>query len=39
VARVGVTYGAHLREDLEPHTPILLARSFAEVKTWLMTQA
>lgn len=39
VARLAVTYGAHLPEDLEPHAPMLLARSFNEVKTWLMNQA
>lgn len=39
VARVAVTYGAHLPEDLEPHHPILLAQSFTEVKSWLMTHA
>ncbi len=39
VARVGVTYGAHLPEDLTPHRPVLLAQSFAEVKSWLMTYA
>ena len=39
VARLGVTYGAHLPEDLQPHRPLLLAGSFNEVKSWLMTQA
>lgn len=39
VARLGVTYGAHLPADLEPYQPVLLAQSFVEAKSWLMTPA
>ncbi len=39
VDRLGVTYGAHLPEDLHSHAPVALLDSFAEVQTWLMTRA
>lgn len=39
VDRVGVTYGAHLPEDLHGHAPVAVLDSFAEVKTWLMNNA
>lgn len=39
VDRIGVTYGAHLPEDLHSHEPVAVLGSFAEVKTWLMNNA
>lgn len=39
VDRLGVTYGAHLPEDLHSHAPVALLGSFAEVQAWLMTRA
>jgi len=39
VDRMGVTYGAHLPEDLQGHAPVAVLDSFAEVKTWLMRHA
>jgi phosphoglycolate phosphatase len=39
VDRLGVTYGAHLPEDLHSHAPVAVLDSFAEVKTWLMNNA
>lgn len=36
VDRLGVTYGAHLPEDLHSHGPVAVLDSFAEVKAWLM---
>ena len=35
VDRLGVTYGAHLPEDLHEHQPIAVLDSFLEVKSWL----
>lgn len=39
VDRLGVTYGAHLPEDLHEHGPVAVLDSFAEVKAWLMSRA
>lgn len=39
VDRLGVTYGAHLPEDLHAHQPVAVLDSFLEVKSWLMRQA
>jgi len=39
VASLGVTYGAHEADDLQPHAPLALMNSFAEVYTWLNTNA
>lgn len=39
VDRLGVTYGAHLPEDLHSHAPVAVLDSFAEVKAWLMNNA
>lgn len=39
VDRIGVTYGAHLPEDLHSHDPVAVLDSFAEVKAWLMRHA
>ena len=39
VASLGVTYGAHEADDLQPHAPLALMDSFAEVHAWLSTNA
>ena len=39
VASLGVTYGAHERDDLHPHAPLALMNSFAEVHAWLNANA
>lgn len=39
VASLGVTYGAHEADDLQPHAPLALANSFAEVRAWLRANA
>ncbi len=39
VASLGVTYGAHEPGDLQPHTPLALLDSFAEVHAWLAANA
>jgi phosphoglycolate phosphatase len=39
VARIGVAYGAHPRENLLKHAPLICLNSFAELSTWLKTQA
>jgi phosphoglycolate phosphatase len=39
VASLGVTYGAHEADDLQPHAPLALMNSFAEVHAWLNTNA
>lgn len=39
VASLGVTYGAHEAEDLQPHGPLALIDSFAEVHAWLAANA
>ncbi len=39
VASLGVTYGAHEPGDLQPHTPLALLGSFAEVHAWLAANA
>jgi phosphoglycolate phosphatase len=39
VARIGVAYGAHPRENLLKHDPLICLNSFAELSTWLKTQA
>ncbi len=39
VARVGVTYGAHPRENLLKHDPVACHDTFAELSTWLTTHA
>ena len=37
VHSVGVTYGAHLHEQLSPFATLALARSVPELRTWLTT--
>jgi len=39
VASLGVTYGAHEAGDLQPHAPLALMDSFAEVHAWLNANA
>lgn len=39
VASLGVTYGAHEADDLNPHAPLALLDSFAEVHAWLAANA
>ncbi|OHE59833.1 MAG: HAD family hydrolase [Thiobacillus sp. GWE1_62_9] len=39
VASLGVTYGAHLADDLHPHAPLALIDSFDEVYAWLAANA
>ncbi len=39
VASLGVTYGAHEADDLQPHAPLALMPSFAEVHAWLNANA
>lgn len=39
VARLGVTYGAHLPEDLHAHAPLAVLDSFEEVHQWLRQHA
>jgi len=39
VASLGVTYGAHEAADLQPHAPLALMSSFAEVHAWLDVNA
>jgi phosphoglycolate phosphatase len=39
VASLGVTYGAHEADDLQPHAPLALMNSFAEVHAWLNANA
>ncbi len=39
VASLGVTYGAHVADDLHPHAPLALLNSFAEVHAWLTANA
>jgi len=39
VARVGVAYGAHPRENLVQHQPVACLNSFGELTTWLNTHA
>lgn len=39
VDRLGVSYGAHLPEELHGHDPLAVLDSFAEVKTWLKNNA
>jgi phosphoglycolate phosphatase len=39
VASLGVTYGAHEVGDLQPHAPLALLDSFAEVHAWLNANA
>lgn len=39
VASLGVTYGAHEAGDLQPHAPLALLDSFAEVHAWLAANA
>ncbi|MDP1646469.1 MAG: HAD-IA family hydrolase [Thiobacillus sp.] len=39
VASLGVTYGAHVAGDLQPHAPLALMASFAEVHAWLNANA
>lgn len=39
VDRLGVTYGAHLPEDLHVHAPVAVLDSFMELQTWLMKRA
>jgi phosphoglycolate phosphatase len=39
VARVGVAYGAHARENLLMHHPLACLNTFTELSQWLMTHA
>jgi len=39
VASLGVTYGAHEADDLQPHAPLALMDSFVEVHAWLNANA
>ena len=39
MARVGVAYGAHPRENLLPYDPIACVETFAELSQWLTTHA
>ncbi|WP_324780843.1 HAD-IA family hydrolase [Thiobacillus sedimenti] len=39
VASLGVTYGAHEVDDLQPHAPLALLDSFAGVHAWLAANA
>jgi phosphoglycolate phosphatase len=39
VASLGVTYGAHEADDLQPHAPLALIGSFVEVHAWLAANA
>jgi phosphoglycolate phosphatase len=39
VSSLGVTYGAHDADDLQPHAPLALINSFAEVHAWLNANA
>ncbi len=39
VARLGVAYGAHPRENLLKHGPVACLNTFAELSQWLTTQA
>lgn len=39
VDRLGVSYGAHLPEDLHSHAPLAVLDSFLEVKSWLLNHA
>ena len=39
VARLGVAYGAHPRENLVKHGPVACLNTFAELSQWLTTRA
>ncbi len=39
VASLGVTYGAHAPDDLQPYLPLALIDSFPEVHAWLTANA
>lgn len=39
VRRLGVSYGAHPRENLLKHAPVACVDTFAELHAWLTTQA
>lgn len=39
VDRLGVSYGAHLPQDLYEHAPVAVLDNFAELKAWLMHHA
>ncbi len=39
VARLGVAYGAHPRENLLKHDPVACLSTFGELSAWLTTQA
>lgn len=39
VARLGVTYGAHARENLLRHEPVACLNTFGELAIWLTTHA
>ena len=39
VDRLGVSYGAHLPEDLHSHAPLAVLDSFLDVKSWLLNKA
>ena len=39
VARVGVGYGAHVREALLPYEPLACVDSMAELRAWLLSHA
>jgi phosphoglycolate phosphatase len=39
VARVGVAYGAHVRQALLPYAPLACVDALSELRDWLMTHA
>ncbi len=39
VDRLGVSYGAHMPEELHGHAPLAVLDSFLDVKAWLMSKA
>jgi phosphoglycolate phosphatase len=39
VARLGVAYGAHPRENLLKHDPVACLNTFGELSAWLTTHA
>ena len=39
VARIGVAYGAHPRENLLKHAPLACLNTFGELSAWLTTRA
>ena len=39
VARVGVGYGAHVKQALLPYAPLACVDAVSELRSWLMTHA